>query len=162
MKKILYSILVVFLLINISGCTGYKPIFGSSNLNFKIEDYTISGNKKLGNQIYLKLNNLSKASTNSSEIKNIYIFINVKKNKNATSKNSAGKILGYKINLLTKITIKDITNGKEILDQNFDLSSSYKVQDLYSETLKIENKSIEDLIEKTYQNLIIKLSENIL
>ena len=50
----------------------------------------------------------------------------------------------------------------EILNQNFSYSSIYKAQDLYSETIKLENKSIKNLINKTSQNLLIKMSEIIL
>ena len=46
----------------------------------------------------------------------------------------------------------------KILNQNFSYSSVYRVQDNHSETIKLENKSIEDLINKIYQNLIIKMS----
>ena len=59
MKKISYLLISLIFLINISACTGYKPIFGSSNLEFKIADYSISGDKKLGNKIYVKLYSLS-------------------------------------------------------------------------------------------------------
>ena len=54
MKKKAYSIFSFILLIIINGCTGYEPIFGSTNLEFKIVDYSISGDKKLGNKIYSK------------------------------------------------------------------------------------------------------------
>ena len=50
----------------------------------------------------------------------------------------------------------------KILNHTFSYTSVYKVQDQYSETKKLENKIIEDLINKTYQNLLIKLSESIL
>ena len=50
----------------------------------------------------------------------------------------------------------------KILDSEFALSSSYKVQDQHSETINFENKSTEKLIKQTYQELLIKLSENIL
>ena len=90
------------------------------------------------------------------------IHINVSKNKNATAKNSAGKILAYKINLSTTVIVKNITTGNQILNENFAFSSSYKVQDQYSETKKIEDRSVQNLIDKTYQDLLIKLSENIL
>ena len=39
------------------------------------------------------------------------------------------------------------------------LSSSYKVQDQYSDTKEIENRAIENLINKTHQDLLIKISE---
>ena len=162
MKKISYFLITLILMLNISACTGYKPIFSSSNIEFKITDYSITGDKKLGNQIYSKLYNLSQTTRNTSEVKNIYILINVLKEKNATVKNSAGKILAYKINLSTTITVKDFITGDQILNENFIFSSSYKVQTQHSETIRLENRSIENLINETYQNLLIKLSENIL
>ena len=58
--------------------------------------------------------------------------------------------------------VKNYLTDNKILDQNFISSISYKVQDQYSETIKLENKSIENLINKTYQELLINLSENIL
>ena len=162
MKKISYLLISLILLLNISACTGYKPIFSSSNIEFKITDYSITGDKKLGNQIYSKLYNLSQTTRNTSEVKNIYILINVLKEKNATAKNSSGKILAYKINLSTTVIVDNFTTGNQILNENFAFSSSYKVQDQYSETKKIESRSVENLIDKTYQDLLIKLSENIL
>ena len=161
MKKISYLLISLILLLNISACTGYKPIFSSSNIQFKITDYSITGDKKLGNQIYSKLYNLSQITKNTSEVKNIYILINVLKEKNATAKNSSGKILAYKINLSTTVIVKNFMTGNQILNENFAFSSSYKVQDQYSETIKLENRAIQNLINRTYQDLLIKLSENI-
>ena len=162
MKKITYLFISLILLINISACAGYKPVFGSSNLKFKIADYSIIGDKKLGNQIYSKLYNFSKSNKNQENITKIFIIINVSKEKNATVKNSAGKILEYKINLNTAVKAKNYLTDDKILDTKFTLSSSYKVQDQYSDTIKFENKSTENLINQTYQELLIKLSENIL
>ena len=162
MKKIT-SIFVLFILfICINSCAGYKPIFGSSNLQFEIADYSIGGDKKIGNQIYSKLYNFSKSIKNQENIKKIFITINVSKEKNATVKNSAGKILEYKINLNTAVIVKNYLTDDKILDSKFALSSSYKVQDQYSKTIKLENKSTGNLINLTYQELLIKLSENIL
>ena len=161
MKKLSYLIISFILLININACTGYKPIFSSSNIEFNIADHLITGNKKLGNKIYSKLYNLSRTNKKTPKTKDIYILINVLKNKNPTAKDSTGKILAYKINLSTTVTVKDFTTENKILDESFVLSSSYKVQDQHYETIKLENKSIEDLINKTYTDLLIKLSENI-
>ena len=162
MKKISYLLISLIFLINISACTGYKPIFGSSNLEFKIVDYSISGDKRLGNQIYSRLYNASKSTENVPGSKNIYILINSSQNKNATAKNSAGKILGYRVSLSTAITVKDLMTGNEILNETFSYSSTYKTQDEFFETKKIENQTIENLINTTYQDLLIKLSEKLL
>ena len=61
MKKISYLLIWLVFLLNISSCTGYKPIFGTSNLEFRIAlDYSISGDKGLGNKIYSRLYDFSK------------------------------------------------------------------------------------------------------
>ena len=161
MKKITYLIISFILLISINACSGYKPIFSTSNLQFEIADYSIKGNKKLGNQIYSKLYNLSNANKNNPEAQSIFISIEASKDKNATVKNSAGKILEYKISLNSNITVRNFLTNEEILAQDFNYFASFKVQDQYSETIKLENQALENLVNKTYQNLLIKISENI-
>ena len=86
-------------------------------------------------------------------------LFDIAKNKDATAKDKTGKILESRIILNSKIIIKDYLTNKEILNQNFFHSSIYTIQDLYSETIKLENKSTKDLIDKTYQDLLIKMSE---
>ena len=161
MKKVIYLIIPLILLICINACSGYKPIFSSSNLQFEIADYVIEGDKKLGNQIYSKLYNLSNSNKNNPEVQSVHILIKVLKDKTATVKDSAGKILEYRISLNSNIVVKNYLTKDEILTQNSISFSSYKVQNEYSETVKLENKIIENLVNKTYQDLLIKLSENI-
>ena len=161
MKKIIYLILSIILFNLFNACAGYKPIY-TSNVEFKIEDYSIKSNKKIGQQIYSKLFNLSKSNTSNENVKGISITIDTKKDKSATAKDSGGNVLEYRIALTTKIIIKDYLLDNEMLNQNFSYSSAYKVQDQYSETKKIENQIIQDLIDTTYQNLLIRMSEIIL
>ena len=160
MKKTTFLIISFFLLIYINACAGYKPIFGSSNFGFKITDYSINGNKKVGNKIYSKLHNISKLNKNNPDTQSVRVSIHTSMNKLATVKNSSGKILEYKINLNTNIIIYNFLTDEEVLNQNFSYYSSYKVQDQHSETLKLENKVIENLVDKTYQNTLIKISES--
>ena len=162
MKKITSHIVLFILFILINSCAGYKPIFTSSNLQFEIADYSIGGDEKLGNQIYSKLYNFSKSNNSQEDITSIFMTINVVKKKEATAKDSTGKILEYKISLNTAVRAKNYLTEDEIINNEFAFSSSYKVQDQYSETIKLENKLIENLINQTYQELLIKFSENIL
>ena len=161
MKKNNYLIFPIFFLILISACVGYEPIFKSSNVQFKISEYSIEGDKILGKKIYLKLSNLSKSQKNDPNSKPISIIINTTKNKKEASKDSTGKILEYKITLNTKVEIKDYQTNSKILNQTFTSSIIYKMQDQYSDSVKLENKSVNDLIEKTYQEIIVRISENI-
>ena len=162
MKKIAGPIFSLILLIFIGGCAGYKPIFGSTNLQFKIADYSIEGNKILGNKIYSKLYNLSQSKKDDNDLRNVDLIIKVSKDKNATVKSSDGKILEYKIILTTDVKITDFITKDKILNQIFTSSLTYKVQDNYSDTVNLENRSIEDLLNKTYQELVVRLAQNII
>ena len=161
MKKKTHPIYSLILLIFINGCVGYEPIFRSGNIQFKIADYSIHGNKILGNKIYSKLYSLSKSTKGDQNIRSINLVIEVSKNKEAKSKSISGKILDYKVTLNTKIKITDFVSNDEILTQNFSSSLTYKVQDQQSDTVILENKSIDNLIDKIYQKLYIELSERI-
>ena len=159
-KKISLIFLSIFFILS-NGCAGYKPIYSNNNLEFKIVDYTIKGDKRLGNKIYSKLYNLSRTKKNLDSDKSIILLIDTSLNKNETSKDSSGKILEYKLTLIAKIEILDFLSNDRILNQAFVSSLSYKVQSQYSETIKLENSSIEDLIDKTYKDLLVKLTQNI-
>ena len=161
MKKIIYPIFSFILLLFINGCTGYEPIFGSTNLQFEIADYSIEGNKILGNKIYSKLYSLSKSKKDDQNLRRVDLVIKVSKDKNVTTKDSAGKILQYKITLNTDIKVTDFITKDKILNQIFVSSLTYKVQDKYSDTVALENRSIEDLLNKTYQELVTRLTQNL-
>ena len=162
MKKINNLIILFALFIFLNDCAGYKPIFSSSNLDFEIDNHTLEGDKEIGNKILSKLINLSRSANETKNIRNLDVFLHVKKDKTATSKSSTGKILEYKITLETHVNIKDFLTDNEIINETITSSSSYKLQDQYSETVNLENKSVDDLINVTYQELLIKLSQNIL
>ena len=61
----------------------------------------------------------------------------------------------------TKIKITDFITSEKLLDQNFNSSLIYKIQDQYSDTIKLENQTIENLLNKTLQEIIINLTKNI-
>ena len=159
MKKIIFLIISIILFFYLNACAGYKPIYSSANSNFIIEDHSIKGEERLANSIYKNLYNISLSNKNNSAARSISLTIETTKERRATVKNSAGKILEYEINLNTHIIIKDFLTDKSILNQNFNYSISYKVQDAHSDTLKLENKNIDNLIDKTYQDALVKISE---
>ena len=160
MKKIIFfAVISIILSIFNNGCTGYKPIYSTSNFDFKIEQHTIIGDIKLGNLIYRKLNNISLSNKNNPNAQSIGLFIETTKEKRPTVKNSVGNILEYEINLNTDITVNDFLTNKTIMKQNFNYFISYKVQNEHSDTIKLENQNIENLVNKTYQDALIKISQ---
>jgi hypothetical protein len=162
MKKNTFTILLIVLLIFINGCSGYKPIFSSTNLEFNIANYSLEDNKTLGEKIYSRLKRASKLNGNNENVRKIDILIKASQNKKATVKDSSGKILQYKISLNIDVKIKDYLTEDEILNETYSSSFTYKIQNQYSDTLKLEERSINQLVDKTYQQILIKLSENII
>ena len=162
MKKNTFTILLIVLLIFINGCSGYKPIFSSTNLEFDIANYSLEDNKTLGEKIYSKLKRASKLNGNNENVRKIDILIKASQNKKATAKDTSGKILQYKISLNIDVKIKDYLTEDEILNETYSSSFTYKIQNQYSDTLKLEERSINQLVDKTYQQILIKLSENII
>ena len=161
MKKITYLVFAFSMLIFISECVGYKPIFSSRNLQFNIADYSIKGNKIIGKKIYSKLYGLSKSVKNDQNITSIKLLIDASKNKEVTVKDKVGKILEYRITIKIKIKTTDFITDERILNQTFISSLTYKVQDQHSDTVKLENKSVENLTNKIFQEILIKLSQTI-
>ena len=159
MKKLTSIIISGILFLYVSACTGYTPIYSSSQFNFIIENHSIKGEERLANLIYKKLYNVSLSNKDNLNAQSISLSVLTKKEKKPTIKNSAGKILEYEINLNSSIVINDFYTDEIILNQNFNYSISYKVQDEHSETIKLENRNIENLIDKTYQDVLIKISD---
>jgi len=158
MKKIIFlPVIIIFLSVFNTSCTGYKPIYATSKFDFKIEEHSIKGDEKLGNLIYRKLNNISLSNKNNLDLRSIALSIETTKERKPTVKNSVGNILEYEITLNTDIIINDFLTDKTILKQNFNYSIAYKVQDEHSDTLKLEKQNIENLINKTYQDALIKI-----
>ena len=162
MKKNTFTILLIVLLIFINGCSGYKPIFSSTNLEFDIANYSLEDNKTLGEKIYSRLERASKLNGNNENVRKIDILIKASQNKKATAKDASGKILQYKISLNIDVKIKDYLTEDEILNETYSSSFTYKIQNQYSDTLKLEERSINQLVDRTYQQILIKLSENII
>ena len=161
MKKIISISILSILLTLTNNCSGYKPIFASKNMNFKISEHITEGDKRIGNEIYSKLYRASSSKTNNKNIQDLNIYIKSEKEKMATAKDTTGKTLEYKMSLNINIKITKNTDKDVVLDKIYNSSLRYKIQEQYSDTIKLENKSVKDIIDQIYQNILIDLSKNI-
>ena len=161
MKKTFNLILLILFVIPLYNCSGYKPIFKSSNFDFIIADHNLEGEVEFGEVILARLQKASDARENSSKVKRISLSIKVNKDKIGTIKDSKGKTQEYKIFLETIIKVHDTSENELILDDNFSYSQSYKIQDSFADMTRQENKIIDDLLNKTFQELLIRLSEKL-
>ncbi len=135
------------ILIFISGC-GYSPIFSKKNSNFSINEIVFSGNNNLNRLINNKLNTYKNQNTN----KIFSLSINTNSRKEISSKDSKGNPKTFKIEVKSKILIKD--SEGEIKEKLFIRSASYNNRSDKFELKKFENQ--------TTKNLAIKISEEII
>ena len=161
MIKKYYLILSLILVFFLSQCSGYKPIFKTENLDFKINSYSMEGERLISKSIYSKLNLLSKSSKNKKNPRKIDLLISSSKSKTPLSKDGTGKILSYRITINIQISMNDNLTNKNLINKNFTNSLTYKIQKRYSDTIEAEKQTVNNLIEKIYENMVITLTQNI-
>ena len=111
---------------------------------------------KTGNII---LSNLKRNLTANENNKKIKVVINSSQSKIATTKSSTGKATAYKIKVESNIEVIDYDMGNVILADTFSSSLNYKVQDQYSETINIEEKTLKNILLRIHEKIIIKISK---
>jgi len=140
MKKI---ILIMLLFLNY-GC-GYKIANNSENYNYRINNYELSGEKKINN--FLERN--FKRFQNNEKTSIIFNLIsNSKKVKSTTSKDSSGNILTYKLEIIIEL---EVFENNDLLNKiSFSENTDYNNVDS-----KFELKQYEDILLQNLTDQII-------
>jgi len=139
----------IILLIFLNGC-GYSPIF-SKKTNFSIIELAISGDKKLNKIINSRLNNYKES--NGNKLFSIIIINTL--DKNISSKDSKGNPKTFKINIASKIKVKD-SKGK-IDEKIFSKSINYDNKSNKFDLKKYENETVKNFGNKISEEIIIYL-----
>tara|TARA_B100000073_G_scaffold276426_1_gene236532 strand:+ start:42 stop:497 length:456 start_codon:yes stop_codon:yes gene_type:complete len=148
MTKKNFILLIIFLFI-LNGC-GYSPVF-SKKTNFSIIELAVSGDKKINKIIISRLNNYKESESEKS----FSIIINNTFNKEISSKDSKGNPKTFKINVISKIKVKN-SNG-EINETIFSKSINYDNKSNKFDLKKYENETIENFGNKISEDIIIYL-----
>tara|TARA_X000000950_G_scaffold106652_1_gene134291 strand:- start:387 stop:842 length:456 start_codon:yes stop_codon:yes gene_type:complete len=142
-----------FCFLILSNC-GFKV--SNDNLNFKISDISLAGDKKVN---YLIKNKLLMASDN--ENKNlIQLKISTKKLKSIKEKNISNQITKYEITVNTQVELLSLKTG---VMTEFALTKSgfYDVSSKYSETLNQERNLIKLLVNEISEDILDNLSDDL-
>ena len=142
-----------FCFLILSNC-GFKV--SNDNLNFKISDISLAGDKKVN---YLIKNKLLMASDN--ENKNlIQLKISTKKLKSIKEKNISNQITKYEITVNTQVELLSLKTG---VMTEFTLTKSgfYDVSSKYSETLNQERNLIKLLVNEISEDILDNLSDDL-
>ena len=136
MRSIKKKIILVLVFLFVYSCN-YQPLFKNDSLSSSIKTVDISGNKRIAQ----KLSNMISKSKEGG----LSLFIDAKKDTKISNKSISGKILEYKISVSFDIKAKRILDGKEVFKKNFTKEESYKASSLYSNTINVEKKIIENI-----------------
>ena len=149
MKSVLILILFV-----ITSC-GYQPLYKSEK-NLKdefIKEIVFLGNKKIGKQIFSKLN----YKINGIDKKLNKITLDSKINTEGTSKDSKGKVTSYRTSLTVNYSLLDPEN--KILDNKlFSKEFSYSSKENKFKFKEYIKKVEKNLIDEIIEDIIIHLS----
>ena len=148
MKKICLLVLVLFL----TNCSGYKPIFSTKDVNFFIDKIIITDNDKISYKIKKKLKPYSSENTNKIKIN---LNINSSKEVKIISKDNKGDALMF--NLIINSSIEILSN--DVVQKKYKFTEKFTFK---NQTNKFEleqyKRSLEDeLIDKIFEKLILNL-----
>ena len=141
MKKIILISLLLFL----SNCTGYKPIFTSDQTNFHIEKIEISNDNKLVRKLIKSLKPYSVDNGKQS----ITLKLDLNKQENVIMKDAKGDPASYeiKIELNVDVITKDDTN-KLNFKENFTFNNQSNKFELNQYKKNTETNLINKILEK--------------
>ena len=139
-------ILLIIFIFFLNGC-GYSPVF-SKKINFSIIELAISGEKRINTILINRLNYYKETKGKKS----FSIIINNNLDKQISSNDSKGNPKTFRINVISKIKVKD--SKGEINEKIISKSINYD-----NKSNKFDLKRYEDEIIKNFGN---KISEEII
>jgi|TARA_B100001057_G_C22676267_1_gene881919 hypothetical protein len=154
-KKILFPILIIFLLIN--SC-GFKIVNKSEIYKFDINEIITTGDDRIN----FKIKNKLIFSSEKNEKKLVDIYLDTNKSKEVKEKNINNEITKYQISIASTVRVKELVSEKEI-SFNVVKTGDYSVASQYSQTLANEKKLIEvlteDVTESILNAIVLKLDD---
>lgn len=147
MKKIL----IFFILIIITNCSGYSPIFSSKLTNFYIEEIIVTEDNKLIKKIIKNL----KPYTINNNTKKIKLELDLELSESVILRDEKGDVASEEIKIT--LNVKSIFSDKEI--KNFKFVEKFIVNNQSNKfELSQYKKSIQsNMMDKIYEDLILEL-----
>tara|TARA_Y100001970_G_C14127573_1_gene799842 strand:- start:124 stop:597 length:474 start_codon:yes stop_codon:yes gene_type:complete len=150
MSKYLIKIFLVLPLIFLQSC-GYQPLLTDKYQNFSVNNFIITGDKKLGQELG---NNFTKIEGSKN---NLSFNINSTKKRTISNKSSTGSAIEYNIDINIALIVKSEPSGVEIFKNSFSENRTYKASNLHIDSLNREKKIIRDLIKTIAEKIKIQL-----
>ena len=145
------KIIYIFLFIIISGC-GYQTIYGTKDINLRVEKIKLTGN----NDLNKKINNyFDYYKNNKNYSKVIDVHINSSMRKEVVSKDRKGNAKTFKLSVSIKLNI--LENENIIKTKIFNKNSNYKSLDNRFDLNQYEENLINNLLDDIWQDIEITM-----
>ena len=146
MKKIILISLVIFL----SNCAGYKPIFTSDQTNFYIEKIELSNDSKLVRKLIKSLKPYSVENGKQG----ITLKLDLKKQENVIMKDAKGDPASYEIKIELNVDIVMSEGTKKL---NYKENFTFNNQSNKFELNQYKKNTEINLVNKIFENLMLEL-----
>ena len=143
--------IIFFILILLSNCSGYSPIFSSKQINFYIEEITITEDNKLIRKIVKNL----KPYTVRNDKKKIKLILDLKLNETVILRDEKGDVASQEIKMI--LDVKSILPNEEKRKFQFEEKFVINNQSNKFELNQYKNSIRSTMIDKIYEDLILKL-----
>ena len=145
------KIIYILLFIIISGC-GYQAIYGTKDINLRVEEIKLTGNNNLNKKINNYLN-YYKNNKNYSKIIDVHIDTSMKKE--ISSKDRKGNAKTFELSVSIKLNI--LENENIIKTKIFNKNSNYKSIDNKFYLNQYEENLINNLVYDIWQDIEITI-----
>ena len=147
-KKIFFVILVLSFL---QSC-GYQPLLSSKNQKFSIVNINIYGDKKLARTLGNYFTEIENADNN------LILEITADKKKLVSNRTSIGASSEYTVTIIFNVKVTSETNNKVIFTQDFTNTNSFKTSKVHLDTLRRENKIVDNTIKDIAEQISKRLN----
>ena len=145
------KIIYILLFIIISGC-GYQAIYGTKDINLRVEEIKLTGNNNLNKKINNYFN-YYKNNKNYSKIIDVHVDSSLKKQ--ISSKDRKGNAKTFKLSVTIKLNI--LENENIIKTKIFNKNSNYKSLDNKFDLNQYEENLIDNLVHDIWQDIEITM-----
>ena len=150
--KIFKKIFFVILFLSFLQSCGYQPLLSSKNQKFSIVNINIYGDKKLARTLGNYFTEIENADNN------LILEITADKKKLVSNKTSIGASSEYTVTINFNIKVISEADNKVIFTQNFTSTSSFKTSKVHLDTLRRENKIVDNSIKNIAEQISKRLN----
>jgi len=146
MKKLLS----IYLLILLTACSSYTPIYTTNQINFYIDKIEIENDNKLVRKIIKKL----KPFSIKNEKQAITLKLDLNKYENIIMKDAKGDPASFEVKVNLKVNIKSKNNDKEL---NFEEKFNFNNKSNKFELNQYKKSMETNILNKIFESLIFEL-----